>query len=65
MLTETQLARLFILTKNYYERNKKDAFLIGMSQLTTIKIYQPASIVFQNKFFQELENEFNSMHIDY
>jgi hypothetical protein len=65
MLTEHQVNLIFISAQMSHKRNKREAFICAMCQLTTVKIYFPTAMIFQNKEYQDLENEFNSLKIDY
>jgi hypothetical protein len=65
MMSDSQLELLLISARYNHKNHKREAFLLNMAHLTTIRIYQPTAIVFQNKEFQDLENEYNSLHIDY
>lgn len=65
MLSDHQIQLLLISAQMSFKRNKREAFICGMCQLTTVKIYNPTCLVFQSKEYQYLENEFNSIHIDY
>lgn len=65
MLSDSQIDLIFVSAQYNHKKNKRDAFLLSMCQLTTIRIYQPTALIFQNKIFQDLETEYNSIHIDY
>lgn len=65
MLSDSQIDLVFLSAQYNHKKNKREAFLLSMSQLMTIRIYQPNALVFQNKIFLDLENEYNSIHIDY
>lgn len=64
-MTTSQIDLILISAKYNHKNNKREAFLLSMCQLTTIRIYQPNELIFQTKEFMDLENEYNSIHIDY
>lgn len=64
MMGNDSIELVLISARNYKMHNQRECFLMAMSQLNTIMMYQPDSSVFQTDSYKELNEYFESLEIN-